>query len=151
MSIPTQLLSHSRMRLDTTELSERSSDQDFADMVRRKIGSLDDYVVMGSSVLVATYIKPRKTAGGIILTEKAVDEDRWQGKVGLVLKMGEDAFKYTYAASGAYTYEGQKPEVGTYIAFHTSDAREVGIKGVSCKLIDASLIKLIVPDPDAIY
>lgn len=151
MSIPAQLLSHSRMKLDTTELSERSSDQNFAELVRKKIGALDDYIVMGSSVLVATYIKPRKTAGGIILTEKAVDEDRWQGKVGLVLKMGEDAFKYTYTGAGAYDYTGPKPEVGSYIAFHTSDAREVGIKGVSCKLIDASLIKLIVPDPDAIY
>jgi hypothetical protein len=151
MTIPAQLLAPSRMKLDTTALSERSADQSFADMVREKIGSLDGYTVMGSSVLVATYIKPRKTAGGIFLTEKTVDEDRWQGKVGLVLKLGEDAFRYTYTSGGAYDYTGPKPEVGTYIAFHTSDAREVGIKGISCKLIDASLIKLIVPNPDDIY
>lgn len=145
------LIIPSRMKVNNIELSERKPDEDFAELVFKHLGDLSQYTVLGTSVLVATYIKSRWTAGGIMMTDKAVDEDRWQGKVGLVVKTGEDAFKYTYTSAGAYDYTGPKPDVGKYIMYHASDARELAIKGISCKLIDASLIKLIVPDPDAIY
>lgn len=141
----------SRMKLNVTELSERSADQDFKSMVLKELKPLLDdprFVVLHTDVLVATYVKPRKTAGGILLPEKSVDEDRWQGKVGLVLKLGEGAFKH-----GAWgnAYEGTVPEVGDYVTFHTSDTREIGFKGFSCRHVDASLVRTIVPNPDVIY
>lgn len=145
------LMQRSRMRLETVQIAERAANEDFRDVVMRALGDLSDFHVLGTDVLVATYIAPKKTAGGIILTDKGVDEDRWQGKVGLVIKMGEDAFKYSYQANGAYEYQGKKPQVGDYVAFHTSDTRELGIRGVSCRTIDASLIRMIVPSPDDIY
>lgn len=152
MSVPHSVLNPiSRMKLNNIELSERAANVDFKDAVLAQVGDLDGYSVLGTNILVATYIKPRLTAGGIIMTDKSVDEDRWQGKVGLVLKMGDEAFKYTYTAGGAYENVGSKPEVGQYISFHTSDAREIGIRGVSCKIIDASLIRMVVPRPDDIY
>jgi co-chaperonin GroES (HSP10) len=139
----------SRMKINMQDLAERDHKTPFKDLVFKNIGNLDDYVVLGDDVLVATYVKTGKTAGGIILTDKSVDEDRWQGKVGLVLKLGESAFKY----EGPYEYKGTVPKIGSYIVFHTSDTREIGIKGFSCRTISSSLVRMIIPDEaaDAIY
>ncbi len=142
----------SRMKLNITELSERSAKTDFRTMVmtEQMVALLDDpeFLVFHSDVLVATYVRPRKTAGGIIIPEKSVDEDRWQSKVGLVLKLGENAFK-----TGAWgvAYEGTVPKVGDYITFHTADTREVGLLGFSCRHVDSSLVRMRVPNPDVIY
>lgn len=137
----------SRMKLNVQDLADRDPNENFKDTVLDALGNLDGYQVLGSNVLVATYVSCRKTKGGILRIDKSVDEDRWQGKVGLVLKLGETAFKY----DGASFYEGPKPNVGDYVAFHTSDTREIGLMGTSCRFVDSSLIRMIVPDPDALY
>lgn len=135
----------SRMKINVQDLADRDAKTSFKDLVFKNIGKLDDFVVLGDDVLVATYVKPNKTAGGIILADKSVDEDRWQGKVGLVLKLGESAFKY----EGPYEYKGTVPEIGRYVVFHTSDTREIGINGFSCRTISSSLIRMIIPDDAA--
>lgn len=142
-----RLLPRSRMQLNNIALSDRGPGADFKKLVLESVGDLSGFTVLHTDVLVATYVAPRKTAGGILLPDKSVEEDRWQGKVGLVLKMGEGAFRYT----GAFTYEGSVPKVGDYVAFHTSDTREIGIRGTSCRTIDCSLIRMIIPDPSDIY
>lgn len=141
----------SRMKIDVIELAERDPSISFKDAAMRMIGDLSGYIVLGSDLLVATYIKPRKTAGGIYTTDKGAEEDRWQGKVGLVLKLGEQAFRYTYRHDGIYEFQGTAPKVGDYVAFHTSDTREIGIRGVSCRTVDDRLVRMIVPDPDSVY
>ncbi len=119
----------------------------FRKFVKEQLGTLDDYDLLYSNVLVAGYIRPEKTAGGIIRPDANITEDRHQGKIGLILKIGDNAFKY----DGPYEYVGKKPKVGDYIMYHSSDARELALNGVSCRLIDSSLIRMIVPDPDAFY
>jgi hypothetical protein len=49
--------------------------------------------VLHSQVLVMGYTPAERTKGGIILTARARDEDRFQGKIGLVVAMGPGAFK----------------------------------------------------------
>src|ERR1700744_2218737 len=41
-----------------------------------------------NEVLVAIYIRPAKSAGGILLTDRTRKEANYQGKVGLVVKIG---------------------------------------------------------------
>lgn len=53
-----------------------------------KIGDLSGYEIANNEVLLAIYMRPEKTAGGIILTDGNRKEDRYQGKVHLVLKIG---------------------------------------------------------------
>ncbi len=132
------------MRVDVIAASRSGN---FRKYVKDKLGSLEDYVVLGSNVLCATYVLPEKTAGGIIRPNLHVDQDRFQGKISLVLKLGESAFKY----DGPYEYLGRKPKVGEYVMCHASDPRELAINEVSCRLVDSSLIRMIVPDPDAFY
>ena len=142
-----RLISPSRMKVNVVELARRDASVSFKQAVLETLGDLSNFKVLGSNVLVACYIQPEKTAGGIIVPETSIHEDRWQGKANLVLKLGETAFKY----DGQFEYKGTIPKVGDYVMFHTSDGRELAIRGTSCRIVDASLIKMITPDPDDVY
>ncbi len=132
------------MKPNIVELSRAN---DFKAAVLKALGDLSQYEVLGSGVLVATYVRPEKTKGGILMPDKTKDEDRWQGTVGIVLKMGDQAFKF----DGAFEYKGRVPKVGEYVMFHTSDTRELFIRRTSCRLIDSSLVRMVVPAPDDLY
>lgn len=109
--------------------------------------ALENVHVFGNRVLVATAPSCERSKGGIILTDKSVDENRYQGKVGLVLKMGEGAFKY----DGSYEWEGKKPVVGSWVFYRTPDSWECGLGGVSCRFIRDEHIIGEVNSPDAIW
>jgi co-chaperonin GroES (HSP10) len=118
-------------------------------------GPLTDYEVFHNSVLVATYIPPERTKGGIILSDRSLAESRYQGKVFLVLKIGPLAFKDDSAAK----FGGITIEVGDWVVFRPSDGSEMFIKdhtgtsndGLSCRWIEDVLIKGRVRDPSLIY
>lgn len=42
----------------------------------------------GWRLLVLQYVRPERSAGGVYIPEAVKQEDRWQGRVGLVLAMG---------------------------------------------------------------
>lgn len=118
-------------------------------------GDLSGHQVLKDLVLVATYIEPEKTAGGIIMPEKRLEESRYQGKIGLVLALGPTAFKY----DGSFPYEGPIPKVGEWVKYHPSNAREFflggpggnGNSGISCRHISSDLIEAIIDDPKKIW
>ena len=60
--------------------------------ITEKIGDLSKIELFGPEVLVATYVRPEKTAGGIIQTSKTRDEDNWQGKLAWFLKLDRMLF-----------------------------------------------------------
>jgi len=111
--------------------------------------AVDDFELFDDDVLIATYIRPEKTKGGILLTTKNLEEDRFQGKAALVLKKGPAAFKYD--RSGQYPFEGKTPEVNDWVVFRASEAWEVGIKGVSCRIIRSIFIRGSIADPTVIW
>ncbi len=106
--------------------------------------------IFGPRVLIASAPSASKSKGGIILTDKSKDEGRWQGKAGLVLKLGVTAFRYD-PRYPSYDWEGPKPEVGSWISFFNSDSREIGIGGIACRYIWDSDILSLISDPEAIY
>jgi co-chaperonin GroES (HSP10) len=121
-----------------------------------KVGDLSDFEVLGDRVLVATFARPNKTAGGILLSDKTVEENRFQSKVHLVLKIGPVAFKY----DGAFKFEGDMPEVGDWVMAFPSNGREFflggtdpagGGEGVSCRLLRSELIEGVVANPMKIF
>ena len=110
------------------------------------IGNIDDIEVIGDMVLVGIYIRPEKTAGGIIRPTSNKQEDVWQGKVGLVLKHGPDAF--TDPDTGQkYT---QRTEVGDWCVFKVGDGWSLNIKEYPCRLVRDVSIKMKVKDPNII-
>ena len=60
--------------------------------LRSAVGDLSGVEVFNTQVLVAVYIRPEKTSGGIIRPDSVREEDKYQGKVGLLLKKGRTAF-----------------------------------------------------------
>lgn len=118
--------------------------------INETVGDLSGIHLMADMVLLGTYIRPEKTAGGIIRPNSNVEEDVFQGKVGLVLKLGPDAFEDT----PDYTFNfgpGGKPKVGDWVVFKVGDAWSLGLKGYPCRYIRDVAIKLKVDDPTVIF
>lgn len=117
-------------------------------------GPLTDYSIFHNLVLVATYVPPEKI-GSIIVPDRSMAEARFQGKMGLVLKCGPLAFKDDAVAK----FGGVTVEPGDWVLYRPSDGIELFIKdwkglandGLSCRLIEDSLIKGRVTDPALIY
>jgi co-chaperonin GroES (HSP10) len=140
------------MKSTVIELA-RAKDQ--RQTIQERVGDLKGHQVLKDLVLVATYIEPEITAGGILKPDSMLDESRYQGKVGLVLKLGPTAFEY----DGQFKYVGPKPKVGDWVKYHPSNAREFflggpggkGNSGISCRHISSELIEAIIEDPTKIW
>jgi hypothetical protein len=112
------------------------------------LGDLSGLRLQANQVCVATYFRPAKTAGGIIRPDINLEEDMWQGKVGLIVKLGPEAFKdsedYKFA-------EASRRKVGDWAVYHVNEARNVGVKGYPCRFMADSAIKAEVDDPNMIF
>ena len=115
--------------------------------LRNELGDINTVEVFNNQMLVAVYIRPQKTKSGIILTDKTVEEDRYQGKVGLVLKAGPSAF---VDETGKW-FNGETVKVGDWVVFRPSDGWAVSINGQPCRILDDLSIKARVMEPDMIW
>ena len=113
--------------------------------IKEAIGDLNDIAVMQNDVLVATYIRPEKTSGGLFLPDSAIEEDLFQGKVGLVLKMGPAAF------DDEERFGVLCPNENDWVVYRVGDSWDLTIRGVHCRLIRDTNIRLIVNDPEEIF
>ena len=113
----------------------------------KEIGDLGGFELMNTQVLVAVYIRPEKTKGGIIMTTKSRDEDRYQSKVGLILKAGPSAF----VDDEGKWFSGLNLGVGDWIVFRPSDGWNVTVNGVLCRMFDDTAVRMRIPHPDNVY
>jgi co-chaperonin GroES (HSP10) len=125
----------------------KNKPQATAEEIRASIEDVSKIEVMHNQILVGIYIRPEKTSGGIFLTEKTLDEDKWQGKVGLVLKTGPMAFQN----EGNTDFHGQSVNEGDWVIYRVSDGFSIDVNGVHCRLIEDVHIKGRVADPSVIY
>lgn len=125
-----------------------TQDEDPRAKLKAEIGDLSSVSVFTNKVLVAVYVRPNKTKSGIFLSDKTVEEDRYQGKVGLVLKMGPAAFveKEPY-----YWPDGQPIKTDDWVFFRPSDGLSVTINGTLCRMIDDYNIIGTAGQPDQIW
>jgi co-chaperonin GroES (HSP10) len=132
--------------VNATERLSRAGDQKAELMAA--VGDLSNVELLNNKVLVGIYIEPETTKGGIILSAGRVKESVWQGTVGLVLKKGNTAFK-DEPETGTH-FHGQDVEVGDWVVFRPGDARRVQIKGVDCRLVEDTLIDMVISSPEVI-
>jgi co-chaperonin GroES (HSP10) len=118
-----------------------------AHILKSTAEALKGVTVLYNQVLVAIYIRPERTAGGIIRPGQNVTEDVWQGKSGLVLKCGPNAFE----DDEGFSFHGQKAEIGDWIVFKVGDAWSVQIGGFACRLVQDSNIRMKVTDPNVVF
>lgn len=114
--------------------------------ILKTVGDLSGVDVMGEMVLIGIYIRPEKTAGGIIRPDSNVEEDVYQGKAGLVLKWGPNAFR---DETGEF-YEQNAP-LGSWCVFKVGDAWSLNINGYPCRLVRDTSIKMTVKDPNIVF
>lgn len=100
-------------------------------------GDLSGLEVMGDRVLVGIYMRPEKTKGGIIRPDSNKEEDVYQGKVGLVLKWGPNAF--VNPDNGELCEQTIQP--GEWGVFMVGDGRQLQVNGLPCRMVkDISFI-----------
>lgn len=106
-----------------------------------------DSDILHSQVLVAIYVRPSKTAGGILLPDKVIEEDRFQGTVGLVVGLGPGAFKDDNIAQ----FHGKKLKVGDWVMFVAADGVALYINEVPCRLFSDTRILMKVKNPELYF
>jgi co-chaperonin GroES (HSP10) len=122
-------------------------DTDPANSLKKDLGDLSKVEVFNNQLLVAVYIRPQKTKSGIILTDKTTDEDRFQSKIGLVVKKGPSAFE---DGTGEW-FKGVSIDEDDWIIFRPSDGWSITVNGVLCRLIEDVNVKGRVKHPDQIW
>lgn len=106
-----------------------------------------------NKVLVATYIEPEMTKGGIILADRTLAESRFQGKAALVLRLGPLAFKDDNIAK----FGGVTLNEGDWVMVRPSDGLELfavdasGGTGTSCRVFSDVEIIARLDDPALVY
>lgn len=138
-------------RAKLREIAEQSVD-DPKEALLASLGDISGIEIFHNLVLVATYIRPEKTAGGIYLADKTLAEDRFQGKVGLVVKKGPLAFK----DDATLKFGGVDVEVGDWVFYRAGDGFEMfsvdkNDGGTSCRLFVDVQLKGRVTDPALIW
>lgn len=112
------------------------------------IGSkLEGIQVYNNQVLVAIFIRPEKTVGGVMLPNQTRDEDKWQGKVGLVLKKGPAAF----VDANNVWFDEVDVNVNDWVFFRPAEGWALTVHGVMCRIIDDVNIRGKIESPDEIW
>lgn len=111
------------------------------------LGDLSSVELFNNQILVAVYIRPQKTKSGIYLTDKHVDEDRHQSKVGLLLKKGPSAFE----PNDEGWFKGEEFNLNDWLVFRPSDGWSITIHGVLCRILSDTQVKGRVQNPDEVW
>lgn len=112
-----------------------------------KLGPLNDVDVLHNRILVATFVRPEKTASGLVLPDITRKEDEYQGTVGLVVKKGPGAF---VDAPGA-EFHGKDVKPGDWVVYSVRAGRGLAVNGVHCRMIEDAHIDMIIPKPDMVF
>jgi co-chaperonin GroES (HSP10) len=112
-----------------------------------EIKDVSQVEIFNNQILVAIYIRPSKTKSGIYLSDKTTDEDRYQSKVGLVLKKGAQAF----VDDTNTWFSDVEVNENDWILFKPSDGWSITVNNVLCRILDDTAVKGRVDQPDRVW
>ena len=133
--------------LSAPKIEQLSQAQNPKQAIIAAVGDLSKVDVFSDLVLVATFIRSEKTAGGIIRPREVVQEDEFQGKTGLVLKCGPLA----YTDWEDDDMRGRSAQQHTWGVFAIKDGWPVQINGVACRFIPYDKLRARVADPTLVF
>ena len=122
-------------------------ESDPRDELIKQIGNIKDLEIFNNQILCAVYIRPEKTKGGIVLPDQHLQEDRNQSKVGLIIKMGPDAF---VDETGTW-FKGVEVKMHDWIVFRPADGWSIEVNGVLCRILDDTVVRGKVDRPDRVW
>ena len=121
-------------------------EKDPKDVILDAIGDLSGIEVAKNQFILAVYERPQMTKSSILLPDSVREEDKFQGKVGLIVKLGPDAFvddeKWHFTLKGA---------VGDWIVIRASDGWACTINGKLCRMADDTDLRLRIQHPDQVW
>jgi co-chaperonin GroES (HSP10) len=123
-----------------------SHEEDPKEKLLDQLGDISDIELFHNQVLLAVYLRPEKTKSGLILTADHLDEDRYQSKVGLLVKQGPLAFEQDGNWFTGITFQEHD-----WLIFRPSDGWSITVNGVLCRIFDDISIKGRAPHPDSVY
>jgi len=126
---------------------EMAHDVDPRQTILDAIGDLSNFELFHNQVLLATYIRPAKAKSGLILTDDAREEDKYQGKIGLLVKMGPQALVASENWFTGLTFTPGKD----WLLYRPSDGWGCSVNRVSCRVLDDILVRGRVEHPDTFY
>ena len=111
------------------------------------IGDVSAVEILNNQVLVAVYIRPKKTKSGIYLADQTTDEDRYQSKVGLIVAKGPTAFD----PNAGEWFSGVEFNMHDWLVFRPSDGWNITVNGVLCRMLADTQIKGKIDQPDRVW
>lgn len=120
---------------------------DPAQKILEEVGDLSKIELFNNQILVGVYIRPQKTKSGLYLSDKTTDEDRFQSKVGLLLKQGPRAFEHNDEG----WFDGETFNLNDWLVFRPSDGWSITVHGVLCRILIDTQVKMRVPNPDEVW
>jgi len=133
---------------------------DAKDEILKRLGDVAGFEIAQNELLLAIYQRPEFTPGGIIQVPKTLKEDIYQGKVGLVVKIGVHCrFNHTDPYTGVTT--GLPVGLHDWVVTRPSDtwALDINVRTetlnrddfVPCRLVKDNQIRAIIADPRMIW
>ena len=113
----------------------------------KQLGNIDDLEIFNNQILCAVYIRPEKTKSGIVLPDQHLNEDRVQSKVGLIIKMGPEAF----VDPGDQWFRNVKIDMNDWVVFRPSDGWSITVNNVLCRILNDTSVRGRVAHPDQIW
>lgn len=124
--------------------------------ILKKLGNISEFLIAQNEILVATYLRPEKTQGGIVLPRSNLAEDIFQSKVGLVVKIG-DACEFQRTNPNTGRKYGVAIALGDWIVLKPSDNWALEVRGsdrteyIHCRLVYDDHIRTVVSDPGSVW
>lgn len=120
------------------------------EIMKKVKAQIADMVLFGNAILVATYKRPKMARyKSLDLALPDSDEDKHQGKVGLVIKLGPMAYK----DDDTVQFHGQEVKVGDWVVYRPADgwALTLAENQVDCRMLVEASIRMRIPSPDAVW
>ena len=111
------------------------------------IGDISAFEIFNNQILIAIYVRPQKTKSGILLPDQMRDEDKIQGKVGLVVKKGPAAF----VDETSEWFKDITVNEGDWVVIRPSDGWAITVINVLCRIVDDTAVRGKVDAPDRVW
>ena len=135
-------------------VTPRPASEEFAEKVLAATSDMSEFEFFHNSVVVAKFIRTTVgTSGRILAAQSTQLEDKWQGKVGIVLAVGPSAF----VDEPGFNFHGLSVKRGDWVIYRNTDGWDFdyaaeGIDGkVHMRLLEDAHIKGRVTRPDLIW
>ena len=111
------------------------------------IGDISAFEIFNNQILIAIYIRPNKTKSGIYLSDQSREEDKVQGKVGLVVKKGPAAF----VDDTSEWFKDISVVVNDWVVIRPSDGWAITVNNVLCRIVDDTAVRGKIDVPDRVW